>query len=74
VHRQSERCEMLNESIVGGCGVILDNVARHGYQVSCPARPLIVGQYGGKRLISDGASQARCCIGKEVRIRYMQDP
>ena len=59
---------------VGTCAVILNKVTRRHDDISAPFVIPIMVKGCGQGLISHRAAQVACGIGKQVRIRQVQDP
>jgi len=60
--------------LVGASAVILDKVAGRNNNISTPVLISVMLESRSEGCISYGAAQVACGIGKQVRIRKVQDP
>jgi len=74
VDLELQAAEQAAEVLVSFRAVILNQVASDDGQVGLPVAVTIVIEHGAQRRIGDSAAQVFSGVGKQVRIRQVQDP
>jgi hypothetical protein len=72
--RQVERRQEVAAMGVGVCRVILDDVAGQGDKICSEVALAIMFDYRLQRVVGNGPSQGAIPVGKEMRVRQMEDP
>ena len=59
---------------IGAGRIVLDQVAGQGGDVGLPVACIVVCNHSLQSRIGDGAAQVTIPVGKQMRVRQMQDP
>ena len=74
VHVQVKLCEQGPKVIVRFPTIVLDQITGYDNDVSEPVATAIMFEHGQQRRVRHGVAEASVCVGKQMRVRQVQNP
>ena len=74
IHGQAKFAEQVSKVIVSTLTVVLDQITSYDDDVSEPVAAAIMFEHGQQRRVRHGIAEASVCVGKQMRVRQVQNP